>query len=91
MGHPGLQEQILQSALAQFPVIGAQLGHPQGLSGATVGVVVGIAGALYGGLGVGQAVQNGMDTLWAGHATTGLIPSGAVSGVCCCCSSWARR
>ena len=65
VGHPGLQEQILQSAVAQFPVLGEQLGQPQGLSGGTVGVVVGIVGALYGGLGVGQAVQNAMDTLWA--------------------------
>ena len=39
VGHPELQEQILQSAVAQFPVIGAQLGQPQGLSGGTVGVV----------------------------------------------------
>ncbi|MGZ5364030.1 MAG: YihY/virulence factor BrkB family protein [Mycobacterium sp.] len=64
-GHPELQEQILQSAVAQFPVIGEQLGQPEGLSGGTLGVVVGIAGALYGGLGAGQAVQNAMDTLWA--------------------------
>ena len=28
-------------------------------------VVVGVVGALYGGLGVGQAVQNAMDTVWA--------------------------
>ncbi len=49
VGHPGLSE-ILRSAVAQFPVIGDQLGHPQGLSGGTLGVVVGIAGALYGGL-----------------------------------------
>lgn len=65
VGRPDLQEHILQSAVAQFPVIGDQLGQPQGLSGGAVGVVIGIAGALYGGLGVGQAVQNGMDTLWA--------------------------
>ena len=65
VGHPELQEQIVQSAVAQFPVIGDQLGQPQGLSGGAFGVVVGIAGALYGGLGVGQAVQNAMDTLWA--------------------------
>ncbi|MCV7286771.1 YihY/virulence factor BrkB family protein [Mycolicibacterium wolinskyi] len=65
VGRPDLQEQILQSAVAQFPVIGDQLGQPQGLSGGTIGVVIGIAGALYGGLGVGQAVQNAMDTLWA--------------------------
>lgn len=65
VGRPGLQQQVLQSAVAQFPVIGGQLGQPQGLSGGTLGVVIGIAGAVYGGLGVGQAVQNGMDTLWA--------------------------
>ena len=65
VGHPALQAQILQSAVAQFPVIGKQLGQPQGLSGGTVGVVIGIAGALYGGLGVGQAAQNAMDTMWA--------------------------
>ena len=65
VGHPELQQQILQSAVAQFPVIGDQLGQPQGLSGGTIGVVIGIVGAVYGGLGVGQAVQNGMDTLWA--------------------------
>jgi inner membrane protein YhjD len=65
VGHPALQAQILQSAVAQFPVIGKQLGQPQGLNGGTVGVVIGIAGALYGGLGVGQAVQNAMDTMWA--------------------------
>ena len=65
VGHPELQQQIVQSAVAQFPVIGQQLGQPQGLSGGTLGVVIGIVGAVYGGLGVGQAVQNGMDTLWA--------------------------
>ncbi len=65
VGHPGLQEQILHSAVAQFPVIGEQLGQPQGLNGGTLGVVIGITGALYGGLGVGQAVQNAMATLWA--------------------------
>jgi uncharacterized BrkB/YihY/UPF0761 family membrane protein len=65
VGHPALQAQILQSAVAQFPVIGKQLGQPQGLSGGTAGVVIGIAGALYGGLGVGQAAQNAMDAMWA--------------------------
>jgi YihY family inner membrane protein len=65
VGRPGLQQQVLQSAVAQFPVIGGQLGQPQGLSGGTIGVVIGVVGAVYGGLGVGQAVQNGMDTLWA--------------------------
>jgi uncharacterized BrkB/YihY/UPF0761 family membrane protein len=64
-GRPDLQEQVLHSTLSQFPVIGSQLHQPEGLSGGTVAVVVGIAGALYGGLGVGQAVQNAMDSVWA--------------------------
>ncbi len=64
-GHPDLQAQVLHSTLSQFPVIGSQLHQPEGLSGGTVAVVVGIAGALYGGLGVGQAVQNAMDSVWA--------------------------
>src|SRR4051795_8395384 len=63
-GHPDLQRQVLESALSQFPVIGDQLAQPHQLSGGTVGVVIGIAGAVYGGMGVGQAVQNAMDSVW---------------------------
>jgi membrane protein len=64
-GRPDLQHQVLQSTLSQFPVIGSQLQQPEQLSGGVVAVVVGIFGALYGGLGVGQAVQNAMDSVWA--------------------------
>lgn len=64
-GRPDLQQQVLNSALSQFPVIGSQLHQPEGLSGGTIAVVIGIAGALYGGLGVGQALQNAMDSVWA--------------------------
>jgi YihY family inner membrane protein len=64
-GHPDLQRQVLDTAVSQVPVIGEQLGQPQQLSGGVVAVVVGITGALYGGLGVGVAVQNAMDTVWA--------------------------
>jgi membrane protein len=64
-GHPELQQQVVQSTLSQLPVIGSQLQQPEQLSGGVVAVVVGIVGALYGGLGVGQAVQNAMDSVWA--------------------------
>jgi len=63
-GDPGLQHQVLHSALRQFPVVGAQLGQPKQLGGGTVGLVVGIAGSLYGGLGVAQAAQYAMNTAW---------------------------
>lgn len=65
VGQPDLQQQVVQSAIGQLPVIGSQLQTPEELSGGAVAVVIGIAGALYGGLGVGQAVQNAMDTVWA--------------------------
>jgi YihY family inner membrane protein len=63
-GNPELQERLIDSALSQLPVVGEQLGEPQGLSGGTWGVVVGILGALYGALGVAQAVQHAMNTAW---------------------------
>lgn len=64
-GDPGLQQQVLDSALSQFPVIGQDLGKPKQIGGGTAGLVVGILGSLYGGLGVAQAVQNAMNSAWA--------------------------
>jgi membrane protein len=64
-GDPELQQRLLDSALSQFPVVGDQLGSPEELSGGVVGVVVGVLGALYGGLGVAQAVQHMMNTAWS--------------------------
>jgi YihY family inner membrane protein len=65
VGHPELQQQVVSSTLRQFPVIGDQLEQPQQLSGGVTAVIVGIAGAVYGGLGIGQAIQNAMDSVWA--------------------------
>ena len=65
VGHPAVRDQILNSALSQFPVIGSQLGQPKQIGGGVTGVVIGTLGALYGGLGVGQALQNAMNTVWA--------------------------
>lgn len=64
VGHPELQRQILGSALKQFPVVGNQLGDPKRLGGGPAGLVIGILGSLYGGLGVAQAIQYGMNTAW---------------------------
>jgi membrane protein len=63
-GNPDLQSRILTSALSQFPVVGAQLREPSRIGGGTTGLVIGIAGALYGGLGVAQALQYAMNTAW---------------------------
>ena len=65
VNNPELQQQLLESAVSQFPVVGQQIGEPRGLSGGVLGVVVGILGSLYGALGVAQAIQYAMNTAWA--------------------------
>jgi uncharacterized BrkB/YihY/UPF0761 family membrane protein len=63
-GDPHLQHQVLTSALTQFPVVGKQLSDPARIGGGAVGLIVGIAGSVYGGLGVAQAMQYAMNTAW---------------------------
>ncbi|RZS79989.1 uncharacterized BrkB/YihY/UPF0761 family membrane protein [Motilibacter rhizosphaerae] len=65
VGHPERQQEILHSALHDFPVVGAQLQHPGHLGGGVAGLVIGTLVALYGALGVTQVVQNAMNTAWA--------------------------
>lgn len=59
-----LREQIVNSALRQIPVIGEELQTPKGLQGSTFAVVTGSLLALYGGIGVAQAIQNMSNTCW---------------------------
>lgn len=63
--HPEWQKEVLNSALSQFPVVGDQLGDPRKLSGGLTGVIIGIVVSLYGALGVGNALQYTMNTVWA--------------------------
>jgi uncharacterized BrkB/YihY/UPF0761 family membrane protein len=63
-GDQSLQHEVLSSALQQFPVIGEDLARPKHLGGGPIGLVVGIAGSLYGGLGVAQAFQYAANTVW---------------------------
>jgi membrane protein len=63
-GHPSLQHEVLTSTAHQFPVIGGDLAQPKRLGGGVIGLVVGIAGSLYGGLGVAQAFQYAANTMW---------------------------
>jgi len=65
-GDAELQEQLLDSALGQFPVIGSQLrDNVHSLTGNGAGLALGIALTLYGCLGVAGAAQNAFNRAWA--------------------------
>ena len=63
--NPGLRDQLIDSALSQFPIIGDELGRPKGLRGSTTTIVIGSVVALYGAMGLGQAVQNAANIAWS--------------------------
>ncbi|HWL97835.1 MAG TPA: YihY/virulence factor BrkB family protein [Nocardioidaceae bacterium] len=63
--NPELRADILESAVAQFPVIGSELTTTQGLTGSTAAIVIGLLGALYGALGIAQATQHAMNVAWS--------------------------
>ena len=73
-GNPELQAKVLDSALSQFPVVGTQLGRPEGIQGSTSAVVVGSLAAFYGVLGLGQAAQNALNVVWAVPRNSRLNP-----------------
>jgi len=63
--NPQLQSSLINSALANFPVIGEQLRsavHP--LEGNTGALVIGIIGTIYGAFGIGLSAQNAMNSVW---------------------------
>jgi YihY family inner membrane protein len=64
-GNPDLQRKVIDSTLAQFPIIGTQLNLPEGLRGSTGAIVVGALVAVYGCLGLGQSVQNALNIAWS--------------------------
>jgi YihY family inner membrane protein len=64
-GNPSLRHDLLDSALADFPIIGAQLNkNVHALGGNGIGLVIGIVGLLWGSLGVAQTAQYAMAEVW---------------------------
>ena len=62
---PALQEEVLDSALARIPVVGAQLGDDvEPLTGSTAALAIGLAGALWAGLGVTVALLRAFENIW---------------------------
>ena len=73
-GDGPLKQQLLDSALGQFPIVGDQLGRPEGLQGSGSAVVVGALAALYGVIGLGQASQNAVNAAYAIPRNSRLNP-----------------
>jgi YihY family inner membrane protein len=60
-----LQRRVIDTLIAQFPVFGRQItGSVTTIKGSGVGLVVGIAGTLWGGLGITQSAQDAMNAVW---------------------------
>ncbi|MBD0694181.1 YihY/virulence factor BrkB family protein [Streptomyces sp. CBMA123] len=64
-GHPGAQKAVVDSALADFPIIGDQLRqNVHSVQGSGLALVIGVLGLLYGALGIAQVLQHAMAEVW---------------------------
>ena len=64
-GDPGFQQDVVDSTIAQIPVIGDQLTRDAtSLKGSGAALVVGIVGAVWAGLGVTLAIGSALDEIW---------------------------
>lgn len=62
---PSLRDDILDTAFARIPVLGAQLrNHVEPLTGSTTALAIGLAGALWAALGVTIALTRAFDVIW---------------------------
>jgi membrane protein len=65
-GDPHLQAKLVNSTIAELPIIGSQLrDNVHALKGSGAALVVGILGTLYGCLGLAGATQNAFNRAWA--------------------------
>jgi YihY family inner membrane protein len=63
--HPSLRADLLDSALSDFPIVGAQLRRNiDALDGDVLALVVGALGAVWVSLGVAHAMQHAMAEIW---------------------------
>ena len=62
-GHPHLQQEIVDSALGQFPIVGSEL-KSGSLTGSTAALVIGLVAALWAGMGAVLAAGYAMDHVW---------------------------
>lgn len=63
-GDPSEQHRIVNGALGQFPIIRDQL-KLESLTGSSVGLVIGVVGSLFAGMGITGATQNAFNRIWS--------------------------
>jgi len=61
--NPSLYDDIVRSAVRQFPVIGGDI-EVKALGGSIVALVIGLVAAIWAGLGIALAGQRAMDQVW---------------------------
>jgi YihY family inner membrane protein len=61
-----LQQRVIDTVISQFQVAGSQIRDSiSTIQGSGLGLVVGIVGTLWGGLGITNSAQDAMNTVWA--------------------------
>jgi YihY family inner membrane protein len=64
-GDPELQQRLVDSAIANFPIIGDQIrGNVEALQGSIPALVIGVVGAVWAGLAVVLTLQTAMNEVW---------------------------
>jgi inner membrane protein YhjD len=74
---PGLRRDLLDTALADFPVVGQELRRNVGaLGGNGLAIVIGVLALIWGSLGVAQVAQHAMAEVWnvPGARRPGFVP-----------------
>jgi len=60
-----VRDEVLHSVISRFPVVGQDIQNNLGhFKGSGLALAIGVVGALWGGMGVVQAGQGAMDTVW---------------------------
>jgi membrane protein len=66
--YPDLHDKLVNSAFAEFPIVGGQIHEQLGVetfSATTLSLLIGVVGAIYGGRGFAHALQHTLNTVWA--------------------------
>jgi YihY family inner membrane protein len=64
-GNQELRERVIDTLIGQFPVFGTEIEDSvTTIQGSGIGLVVGILGTLWGGLGITQSAQDAMNAVW---------------------------